>query len=201
VFTVGGVFPIPACRIAAWPTAPAFSQDIDATTTLRRSRSIPFSARRTGRRLGKRPVARPPGRLGLVQTGSSPLCGPSARLLRVPKKESLPILRQIFPKNIAGDFTSKWRWVGIRKIKDHFAKKIGAEEFGDLWGRQCASALHLDKSRLCGDGNPTKWSAGWGWLLAGGFAWRRAGPSNALPRRHRHRRRFITRFQPHARMT
>jgi hypothetical protein len=53
----------------------------------------------------------------------------------VPKKESLPILRQIFPKNIAGDFTSKWRWVGIRKIKDHFAKKIGAEEFGDLWGR------------------------------------------------------------------
>jgi hypothetical protein len=106
-----------------------------------------------------------------------------------------------FPKNIAGDFTSKWRWVGIRKIKDHFAKKIGAEEFGDLWGRKRASALHRDKSRLCGDGNPTKWSAGWEWLLASGFARRRAGPSNALPRRHRHRRRFITRFQPHARMT
>jgi hypothetical protein len=50
-------------------------------------------------------------------------------------------LRQIFPKNIAGDFTSNGGGWGSEKSGTIFAKKIGAEEFGDLWGRLCASAL------------------------------------------------------------
>jgi hypothetical protein len=92
-------------------------------TPRQRCGDLDFSARRDQAAAREATASPAPGRLGPVQTGSSPVCGPSARQLRVQKKESLPILRQIFPKNIAGDFTSKWRWVGDPKNQGPFSPR------------------------------------------------------------------------------
>jgi hypothetical protein len=167
---------------------------------LRRSRTIPFSARRDRAAAREATGNPPPGDRGLVPTCSAPVCGPSARQLRPQKKGGhCPSCGRFFRK-ISRAISPQMEVGGVPKNQGPFSRrKLERRNLATCGAIVCLGSSS-DKSRLCGEGNPTKWPAGWGGSWPADLDGGRQDHPMRAPRR-RPRRRLITRFQPPARMT
>jgi hypothetical protein len=155
------------------------------------------------------PIQRAPGPGGgSGATGNPPLgdrgsyrLAARARQLRLQKKEATAHLAADFSEKYRGRFHLKWRWVGFRKIRDHFR---GENWSGRIWRFVGAivclgSSLHLNLTKAGSVVRAARQSGQQGGAALGRRIWMEVG--RTIQCGPRSRRRLITRFQLPARMT